>query len=288
MEIKQLRTFLTVADAGSFLKAAESLFVTRQALSKTIDQLEAELGVDLFFRNQKGAMMTPAGVYFYPRAASVVAEFDRLKSDTMSMKRSYRTKINVCMSIGIYDHYATKFHNYRTEHSNEMQLNLRCCLEADAATILADRRADAVLSFTKPSNSFGNTVLIGESNIVFLISKNIAAADRSVGINQLPKLLYNGGTDKPIWWDEAPKKNDIISSDMNYLYSLLMDGQGVMPMPKISVPDYLTFAMTFPAYPQPEPKQIYYSTLKPDHYNILTYALLEGMFLDVIQKDKLE
>ena len=43
MEIKQLRTFLKVADAKSFLKAAEELYVTRQALTKTIDQLEKEL-----------------------------------------------------------------------------------------------------------------------------------------------------------------------------------------------------------------------------------------------------
>ena len=288
MEIKQLRTFLTVADAGSFLKAADSLFVTRQALSKTIDQLEEELGVELFLRNQKGAMMTPAGVYFYPRADSVVAEFDRLKSDTISMKRSYRTKINVCMSIGIYDHYATKIHTYRQEHSNEMQISLRCCLEEDAATILTDRKADAVLSFNKVSSSLGESILVGESKIVFLISKKLASSDRNIGINELPKLLYNGGTDHPLWWNGPRGKNDIISSDMNYLYSLLMDGQGIMPMPKISVPDYLTFAIILPAYPEQKPMPVYYSSLKPNHYNILTYAFLDTMFEDVIKKDKLE
>ena len=287
MDIKQLRTFLAVADARSFLKAADSLYVTRQALAKSIDQLEDELGIELFFRNQKGANMTPAGIYLYPRAAQLVNEFDKLKADTMEMKKSYRPKINMCLSIGIYDHYATEIHNYRKEHSSEMQIALRCCLEADASRILADRRADAILSFTKPSESYADSVKIGESEIVLVVNKATASGDREVGINELPKLLYNGGTEKPIWWDEAPRHQDIISSDLNYLYSLLRNGEGVLPMPRISIPSYLDFTMVLPVYPKKEPMPVYYSALKPDHYNLMTYAILESIFKQVISKNRL-
>ena len=287
MDIKQLKTFIAVADARSFLKAADSLFVTRQALAKTIDQLEDELGVELFFRNQKGANMTPAGIYFYPRASQVISEFERLKEDTINMSRSYKPKVSLCLSIGIYDHFATKIHDYRIEHSSEMQIALRCCLEADASRILADRRADAILSFTRPSDSFANSVKIGESDIVLVVNKSNASADRDVGINELPKLLYNGGTEKPIWWDEAPRHQDIISSDLNYLYSLLRKGEGILPMPRISIPSYLDFTMVLPAYPRHRPMSIYYSSLQPDNYNTLSYALLEGIFSNVIAKDKL-
>jgi DNA-binding transcriptional LysR family regulator len=284
MDIKQLKTFLAVADAKSFLKAADLLFVTRQALAKTVDQLEDELGVELFFRTQKGAMMTPAGVYFYPRAVQIVEEFDKLKDDTVNMARSYRPKINICLSIGIYDYYATKIHEYRKDHSGEMQIALRCCLETDAPRILADRRADAVLSFLKPSDSYANTVKIGESEIVLVVDRKIAASDRSVGINELPKLLYNGGTEKPLWWDERPGKQDIISSDLNYLYSLLREGKGVLPMPRISIPSYLDFTMVLPVYPKHAPMPIYYSTLQPDYYNQMNYSVLEGVFTNVIAK----
>jgi len=285
MEIKQLKTFLTVADSKSFLKAADQLYLTRQALSKTIDSLESELGVELFFRTQKGAMMTPAGIYFYPRAAQIVSEFDKLKQDTMEMKKNYKPTISICLSIGIYEFYATKIHNYRTEHSSEMSIRLRCCLEEDASTILTDKKSDAVLSFNKPSESFANTVKIGESPIVLLVNKADAAADREVGIRELPKLLYNGGTTKPLWWDEKPGKNDIISSDMSYLYTLLLEGKGVMPVPKIAVPNFLNFVMVLPVYPAPAPRPIYYSTLNPDHYSLLNYMLLETLFDDVIKPE---
>jgi len=286
MDIKHLKTFIAVADSRSFLKAAENLYITRQAITKTIDQLEAELGIELFFRTQKGAMMTPAGIYFYPRAASIISDMDRLKNDTLLMTRSYRPKINICMSFGIYDHYATKIHSYREEHSSEMQIGLRGCLDADASTILGDHRADAILSFAKPSENFAKSIKILESPIVLLVSKRDATdLEREVGINQLPKLLYNGGTDNAIWWDEKPGKNDIISSDISYLYSLLLAGEGVMPMPKIAVPTYLYFVMILPAYPSPEPRSIYYSTFHDDHYNALTATLLEDVLTNVILED---
>lgn len=281
MEIKQLRTFIAVADSKSFLKAAESLYISRQAITKTIDQLEEELGVELFFRTQKGAMMTPAGIYFYPRAASIISDMDKLKAETLEMKRQYMPKVKVCMSFGIYDHYATKLHNYRVEHSQEVSISLRGCLDADAATILGDHRADAVLSFTPPSDNFAKTIEISTSPIMLMVTRN-DAANREVGINQLPKLLYNGGFEYPIWWDMKVGKHDIISSDISYLYSLLMSGKGVMPMPKIALPTYFDSVMTLPCYPAPTPRPIYYSTLKEDHYNALTMAFLGDILQNVI------
>ncbi|MBQ3930783.1 MAG: LysR family transcriptional regulator, partial [Firmicutes bacterium] len=63
MEFKQLNVFLTVSDEHSFLRASQALFVSRQAVGKTIDQLEEELGMKLFVRGQNGVQLTPAGKY---------------------------------------------------------------------------------------------------------------------------------------------------------------------------------------------------------------------------------
>ena len=60
MELRQLKYFLAVADARSFVSAASGLFVSRQAVSKAVGQLEAELGVELFVRDSNGAFLTPA------------------------------------------------------------------------------------------------------------------------------------------------------------------------------------------------------------------------------------
>ena len=50
----QLETFLHVADAGSFNKAAEESFITPTAVIKQINSLEESLGVRLFDRSHRG------------------------------------------------------------------------------------------------------------------------------------------------------------------------------------------------------------------------------------------
>lgn len=61
----QLETFIRVADAGSFNKAAEQAFITPTAVIKQMNLLEAELGVQLFERTHRGLSLTKAGSSLY-------------------------------------------------------------------------------------------------------------------------------------------------------------------------------------------------------------------------------
>lgn len=68
----QPETFLRVADAGSFNKAAEQAFITPTAVIKQINLLEAELGVKLFERSHRGLTLTKAGKSMYQDAKYIV------------------------------------------------------------------------------------------------------------------------------------------------------------------------------------------------------------------------
>ena len=61
----QLETFLRVADAGSFNKAAEESYITPTAVIKQINLLEDSLGVKLFERTHRGVILTKAGRSLY-------------------------------------------------------------------------------------------------------------------------------------------------------------------------------------------------------------------------------
>ena len=61
----QLETFLRVADAGSFNKAAEESFITPTAVIKQINLLESSLEVKLFERTHRGLILTKAGKSLY-------------------------------------------------------------------------------------------------------------------------------------------------------------------------------------------------------------------------------
>lgn len=68
----QLETFLPAADAGSFSKAAEQMFITPTAIIKQVNLLEDALGVKLFERTHRGLTLTKAGVSLYKDAKYLI------------------------------------------------------------------------------------------------------------------------------------------------------------------------------------------------------------------------
>ncbi len=68
----QLETFLRVADAGSFNKAAEEAYITPTAIIKQINLLEDSLGIKLFERTHRGLILTKAGRSLYQDAKYVI------------------------------------------------------------------------------------------------------------------------------------------------------------------------------------------------------------------------
>lgn len=69
----QLDTFLCVADAGSFNKAAEELYISPPAVIKQINLLENSLGLKLFIRTHRGLKLTKEGQSLYKDAKYIVA-----------------------------------------------------------------------------------------------------------------------------------------------------------------------------------------------------------------------
>ena len=68
----QLETFIRVADAGSFNKAAEESYITPTAVIKQINLLEEKLGVSLFERTHRGLLLTKAGRSLYQDAKYII------------------------------------------------------------------------------------------------------------------------------------------------------------------------------------------------------------------------
>lgn len=73
----QLTTFLSVAESGSFTKAADALFITPTAVMKQINALEERIGVMLFARTNHGLELTEAGKSFLQDARYVIDYSDR-------------------------------------------------------------------------------------------------------------------------------------------------------------------------------------------------------------------
>jgi LysR family transcriptional regulator, nitrogen assimilation regulatory protein len=79
VNLRTLRNFVIVADAGSLTAAAAAIPLAQPALTRQVRELEAEMGVQLLQRLPRGVRLTQAGVSFYESAQRILAEAARLK-----------------------------------------------------------------------------------------------------------------------------------------------------------------------------------------------------------------
>lgn len=81
MELQQIKYFLAVVDAGTFLAASQKVYVTQPTLSAGIKKLEAELGVALFDRGSRSATLTLAGQQFLAPVRQAYNQLISIKSE---------------------------------------------------------------------------------------------------------------------------------------------------------------------------------------------------------------
>lgn len=92
----QLETFLRVADAGSFNKAAEEAYITATAVIKQINLLEDSLGVKLFERTHRGLILTKAGKSLYQDAKYII----QYCKDSVTRAKNAMQEDNAVIRIG--------------------------------------------------------------------------------------------------------------------------------------------------------------------------------------------
>jgi DNA-binding transcriptional LysR family regulator len=80
MDLRKLKQFLEIADAGSLSGAAKRLNVAQPALSQAVQSLEGELGVMLFERHARGVSLTEFGTLLAERANAILREVDGAKA----------------------------------------------------------------------------------------------------------------------------------------------------------------------------------------------------------------
>jgi DNA-binding transcriptional LysR family regulator len=96
VELRHLRHFLAVADTLNYARAAEKLTMAASPLSRSIQQLEMEIGGPLFSRGTRRVELTALGVALVPQAQKVVADVDGLKRD---MTRRVQGHVEIRLGI---------------------------------------------------------------------------------------------------------------------------------------------------------------------------------------------
>ena len=99
MDSRLLRQFLNLAEALHFGKASEASHVSPSALSRSIQQLEAEVGVALFARNNRTVALTHEGRMFLPWAREALTQWEQIRNTLMAEADELHGEVSMYCSV---------------------------------------------------------------------------------------------------------------------------------------------------------------------------------------------
>jgi len=124
MDLRKLRYFVGVVEAGGFRRAAKRLNVAQPALSRHIRELETEVGLKLLERGRNGIGLTSDGERFVARCKDVIESFEMLVASASELAGSLRSSVRIgapsAIAAHIFGPLAQRLHDRHPE------IHLKC------------------------------------------------------------------------------------------------------------------------------------------------------------------
>lgn len=206
MNLRYLRAFATIADAGGFARAAARLNLSQPALSRQIHALESELGVPLFDRIGRRVQLTSEGEDLLRRSRRLLAEADALGERARSLKTGETGILRVGATPHVIENLLADFlTQYRRRHPG-----VEVHLVEDGGVRLHNRleRGDVHLTMTAVGGTrFQDRLLYPMHLLAGLSPEHRLSRRRAVlEIAELadhPLLLLRRGFGSREWFDAA-------------------------------------------------------------------------------------
>ena len=167
MDTELARTFLSVVAAGSFVKAAERVFVTQSTVSARIQSLEQQLGCQLFVRNKAGTTLTPAGRQFQKHATTLVRTVEQARQD-VGVPRGYRALLTIGGRIGIWEGLLQGSLSRIRAIAPDVAVRAEIGFEEDLMVGLVEGRIDIGIMYTPQSRPGLNVEMLLEEELVLV------------------------------------------------------------------------------------------------------------------------
>lgn len=244
MELRNLKALVEVARQGGFSQAAQTLFSTQSSVSKTVRQLEDELGETLFTRASRGARLTEAGERVYARAVTMLAEAEHIQAELQELRGLLAGKLRLGLPLfGSARLFAPLFATFRSRYPGvEIELLEQGSAYLESAVLSGE--VELAVSLLPVSDSFEWQAVHDAPLMALLWPEHPLWKERTIRLTDLassPFILFEHGFLLNSRIEAACKLCGFTpsvsarSSQMDFIVALAAAGLGVPLVPRIMV-----------------------------------------------------
>jgi DNA-binding transcriptional LysR family regulator len=237
MELRQLEYFIEVARCQNFTRAAEHLLVAQPAISKSIQKLEQELGLQLIDRANKHVSLTPEGDVFLRHALAILDKVQeaKLEMDEMRGLEKGEIRIGLPSMVGSYffphviKEFKRKYQSLQISVVEEGTMQIQKLIERKEVDL-------GIIALENPSAEIDFYPLFKEEMIVCVPRSHPLATRQSISYQDLihePLILFKEGYFQRQLILEMSKITGITpnvtfsSNQLSLIKSLVTEGLGI-------------------------------------------------------------
>lgn len=243
MTLQQLKYIIAITECGSITSAAQRLLVAQPSLSKSVSELEKEMGITIFYRNNRGVYLSDEGSKFLSYARQVVEQADL-------MEQQYKEKKTIRRVFSISSqHYAFVVNAFvalvKEYGENKYEFTLRESKTHDIIEDVRTSRSELGVLFLSNFNREVILRIVQNADLkftslftavphVFVSRDNPLVHKKTVTLDDLkafPRLTYEQGINNSFYYSEelhstAESPKNIIVTDRATLFNLLIGLNG--------------------------------------------------------------
>lgn len=243
MTLNQLKYIIEIAETGSITTAAGRLFIAQPSLSKSVAELEKEMGITIFARSNRGVYLTEDGTKFLSYARQIVEQTELLESEYKSAPPPRRA---FAVSAQHYAFVVNAFVELVREYGRDKyEFTLRELKTAEIIEDVRTHRSDIGILFLCDFNREVIRHILQNEELqfvklftakphVFVSKQNPLVGRKSVTLDDLkeyPRLTYDQGVKNSFYFAEelhitAESPKNIVVSDRATLFNLLIGLDG--------------------------------------------------------------
>lgn len=243
MTLQQLRYIIAIAECGSITSAAQKLLVAQPSLSKSVSELEKEMGITIFYRNNRGVHLSEEGSKFLSYARQVIEQAELLEQQYKEKEtirrvfsisaQHYAFVVNAFVAlVKEYDENKYEF-TLRESRTHDIIEDVRTSRSELGVLFLSNFNREVILRIVENADLRFTSLFVANPH-VFVSRENPLAKRERVTLEDLkdfPRLTYEQGINNSFYYseelhstEESPK--NIVVTDRATLFNLLIGLDG--------------------------------------------------------------